>query len=128
MATLSRRKLADRAASRLKAGDSKREVLQELAAYLIDTHRTGEAELVVRDIETRLTLNGVIVGTVVSARELTAAAKKDIEALIKHQYGEKSQVMLRERVDESLIGGIRLELPDRQMDASVKAKLEKLTV
>lgn len=128
MATLSRRKLAMRAVSRLKAGDDKRAVLRELAAYLIDSSRTREAGLVVRDIESRLAFEGTVVGTVVSARALTAQALKDVEALIKHHYGGASQVVLRERVDESLIGGIRLELPGQQLDASVKAKLEKLTV
>jgi F0F1-type ATP synthase delta subunit len=37
-------------------------------------------------------------------------------------------VVLRERVDESLIGGVRIELPDRQLDASVANTLDKLTV
>lgn len=128
MATLSRRKLAMHAVSRLKAGDAKHDVLRELAAYLIDSRRTREAGLVVRDIENRLALEGTVIGTVVSARALTAQALNDVEALIKHHYGQASQVVLRERVDESLIGGIRLELPGRQLDASVKAKLEKLTV
>ena len=128
MAVLSRRKLAKRAVGRLKAGHDKRHVLSELAAYLVDSGRTREADLIVRDIESRLAHEGTVVGTVVSARTLTSQARNDVEALIKHHYGEKSQVVLRERLDESLIGGIRLELPGRQLDASVKAKLEKLTV
>lgn len=128
MANLSRRKLAIRAVSRLKAGDSKTEVLRELAAYLVDSRRTREARLVVRDIESHLAQEGTVVGTVVSARALTAQARQDVEAFIKHHYGNANQVVLRERVDESLISGIRLELPGRQLDASVKAKLEKLTV
>lgn len=128
MAVLSRRKLALHAVSRLKAGDDKTKILDELAAYLIDTGRTREAGLVVRDIESRLAQEGTVVGTVVSARKLTPTSLRDVETLIQHHYGESAKVVLREQIDESLIGGIRLELPGRQLDASVKAKLEKLTV
>ena len=128
MATLSRRKLAQHAVARLKRGDAKTTVLKELAAYLVDSKRTNEAELVVRDIERQLAVEGTVTGTVVSARKLTKAALGDVETLIKHHYGKTATVVLRERIDPELIGGIRLELPDRQLDTSVKAKLEKLTV
>jgi len=83
---------------------------------------------VVRDIERQLAGAGVVVGTVVSARPLNDQARTAVDALIKHHYGTASQVVLRERVDPGLVGGVRLELPGRQLDASVKAKLEKLTV
>lgn len=128
MALLSRRKLAQRVTARLRAGDATSAVLRELAAYLIDSKRTSEANLVVRDIESQLADGGVVIGTAVSARPLSDQARKDVDTLIKHHYGATSQVVLRERVEPGLIGGIRLELPGRQLDASVKAKLEKLTV
>lgn len=128
MATkLSRRKLASNAAARLSGGESKKSVLQELAAYLLDTGRKKEATLIVRDIEAMLTDTGTAIGTVVSARPLTEDARKVIESFIK-QNAQVKNVVLREQVDESLIGGVRLELPGQQLDASVKAKLEQLTV
>ncbi len=125
---LSRRKLADQAARRIAAGESKSTVLNELAAYLIDTGRKNEADLLVRDIETALISRGVVVGTVVSARPLTAEAKKTIDSFVKHHYENVQSVVLRERVDESVIGGVRLELADRQLDVTVANKLDKLMV
>lgn len=125
---LSRRKLADQAARRIAAGESKTAVLKELAAYLIDTGRKSEADLLVRDIETALAERGIVVGTVVSARPLTAEAKKSIDSFVKHHYDGVKSVVLRERVDESVIGGIRLELADKQLDVTVVNKLDKLMV
>ncbi len=125
---LSRRKLADQAARRIAAGESKTVVLKELAAYLIDTGRKSEAGLLVRDIETALVARGIVVGTVVSARPLTAEAKKSIDSFVKHHYADVKSVVLRERVDESVIGGVRLELADRQLDVTVANKLDKLMV
>lgn len=125
---LSRRKLAGNAAARLSSGDSKKTVLQELAAYLIDSNRKKEATLIVRDIEAMLVDAGTAIGTVISARPLNESARKTVEAFIKQQNAHVKTVVLREHIDETLIGGVRLELPGHQLDASVKAKLEQLTV
>lgn len=129
MATkLSRRKLAGNAAARLSGGESKKAVLQELAAYLIDTNRKKEATLIVRDIEAMLVDAGTAIGTVISARPLNESALTVIETFVKQQNSNINEVVLREHIDETLIGGVRLELPGHQLDASVKAKLEQLTV
>jgi F0F1-type ATP synthase delta subunit len=128
MAVISRRKLAERAAGRIATGDSKKSVLRELAAYLIDTKRVREAELIVRDIEAALANKGLIVATVTSARKLSNDALHGLETFVKSEYSATKQVVLREHIDESLISGMKLELPGKQLDTSVKAKLEKLTV
>lgn len=127
MAKLSRRKLAGNAADRLAAGESKKTVLRDVAAYLIDSGRTSEATLVTRDIEAMLLERGTAVGTVTSARPLTSAALKSIESFVRQTDSRIKQVVLREQVDETLIGGVKLELPGSQLDATVKAKLDKIT-
>ena len=127
MAKLSRRKLAIHTAARLSAGESKKTVLRDLAAYLIDSGRKAEAMLIVRDVEAMLMSNGIAIGTVTSARPLSASALKDVESFVKASDSNVKQVVLREMVDESLISGMRLELPGKTLDASVKAKLMKIT-
>lgn len=127
MSTISRRKLAVHAAERLIAGDSTKVVMQQLAAYLLDTGRLREQELIIRDIERQLATRGVVLATAVSARTLSAQAKQALETLIKTEYDAK-QVALHEIIDESVIGGVRLDMPGKQLDATVKAKLEKLVV
>lgn len=127
MAKLSRRKLAINAAARLSDGEAKKTVLRDLAAYLIDSGRKSEASLIVRDVESMLMNNGTAIGTVTSARPLTAGALKTIESFIKLNDSNIKQVLLREQVDAELIGGMKLELPGMQLDASVKAKLDRVT-
>lgn len=127
MAKLSRRKLAINAAARLSGGEQKKTVLRDLAAYLIDSGRKAEATLIVRDVEAMLMNNGTAIGTVTSARPLSASALKTVESFVKASDSNVKQVVLRELVDESLIGGMRLELPGRVLDGTVKAKLEKIT-
>ncbi|MDB5178040.1 MAG: synthase delta subunit [Candidatus Saccharibacteria bacterium] len=128
MTKLSRRKLSQHVAQRLAAGDNVSEVMRELGAYLIDSRRQRELELIVRDIETALLARGIAIADTTSARALSETATQEITAMIKANYSDVSQVMLREHIDPSVIGGVRIELPDRQLDATVRTKLEKLTL
>ena len=124
---LSRRKLSAHAASRLLKGDDVKSVTKQLAAFLVDTGRTRELELIVRDIEAHLLTSGTALVTVVSARQLSAEAKQSIDALVTDKRPDVKEVILREVIDESVIGGVRIELPGSIADFTVKAKLDKLT-
>lgn len=125
---LSRRKLSEHAAARLLKGDGTNVVMRDLAAHLIDTRRTRELELIVRDIEARLLTSGTALVTTISARKLSDEAKREVEKLVKTEQSGVKNVILRERIDESVIGGVRIELPGSIADFTVKAKLDKLTV
>lgn len=128
MPGLSRRKLADHAAKSLADGEPTASVLEQLAAYLIDTKRTAEAELITRDIQTALLQHGIALVTAVSARELSAESRTDITAYTKQLYEHVSRVEIQEQIDTSLIGGVKLLFPDQQLDTSIKHTLDKLTV
>lgn len=123
---LSRRKLSEHAVQRLLNGDNVMVVMKQLGAHLIDTRRTRELELVVRDIEAGLLANGTALATIVSARSLSDEAKQDIEKLIKTDNAKVQNVVFRERIEPEVIGGVRIELPGSVADFTVKAKLDKL--
>lgn len=125
---LSRRKLSEHVASRLLSGDTTKTVMKELAAYLLETRRTREFELIIRDIEARLLDGGTALVTAISARHLSSEAKHAVEELVKSARPKVKNVILREEIDESVIGGVRIELPGGIADMTVKAKLDKLTV
>lgn len=118
---LSRRKMASYAADELLAGASAPEVLRELAAYLIDTGRTREVELLVRDIEGSLALRGSIVADVTSAHPLTDTLRAEIAALVNGKA-----LQLRESIDASLLGGVRIDMPGKRFDGTIYRKLAAL--
>lgn len=128
MTTISRRKLAAYTADSISAGKSQHHVMLELAAYLIEQHRTREQDLLTRDIETALLSRGTAVATTTSARPLSEEAKSTISDFIKSAYHGVTKVAQREVIDKSVIGGVKIELPDAQLDGTVRTKLEKLTV
>jgi len=101
--------------------------MKQMAAYLVDAGRTRELELIVRDIEAHLLASGTALVTVVSARPLSAEAKQSVNTLVTTKRPDVKKVILREDIDESVIGGVRIELPGGIADFTVKAKLDKLT-
>ena len=69
-------------------------------------------------------VKGIVHATVVSATELSA---KNLDALQKVIAREiNAEVVLRNTVDPSLIGGFVVNVGDKQIDASISGKLNKL--
>jgi F-type H+-transporting ATPase subunit delta len=120
-ARLSRRKIAAHVADSLVSGKKPGDVMRTVAAYLVDTRRTRELELLVRDIETALSERGITVADVASAHPLSATLKTEVAKMI----GGKS-VQLRETIDPTLLGGIRIDIPGKRFDGTVRRKLTAL--
>jgi F-type H+-transporting ATPase subunit delta len=62
--------------------------------------------------------------TVISAVELDEAVVKKIGTEVERQTGE--QVELSSKVDDSILGGIVLQVGNMVLDASIRSRLEKL--
>ncbi len=122
-ARISRRSLAEYYAGRILAGDDV-VVAKQLAAYLIETRRTKELPLIVRDIEDSLAVRGVLVADVVSAYDLDKETEQSISGYLSSLYSSK--VKLRTSVRPDVIGGVRIRTPDAELDATVRRKLMNL--
>lgn len=122
-AKLSRRKIAAHLADELVAG---RSIVKQLAAYLVESKRTREAKLMIRDIESALSDRGIVLADVSTARELASDTKKEITNYVKQVSGAKS-VELRSHVDPYLLGGVRIDTPGNRLDKTLRHKLNQLT-
>lgn len=69
-------------------------------------------------------VKGIQKATVFTAVSLDAATKSSFETLIANSLNKK--VELSEEVKEELLGGFVLRVEDRQIDASVKTKLQAI--
>lgn len=127
MARTLRRKLARHAAERLLAGDAA--VIDELAALIIAERREREIDLLVQDIEAELAERGTVVATVESATPLDTVTKDKIKNLLSSKTNASNQdinVLLRESIDQALIGGFKLRTPTATLDATIAKKLNDL--
>jgi F-type H+-transporting ATPase subunit delta len=118
---ISRRKLAAYLADKLVSGAPAKEVIEQIAAYLIETKQTKDVELLVRDIEEALMIRGVVVADVTAAHSLTSEAK----SLVAHLLDAKD-LQLRETVDTSVLGGIRVDIPGKRFDGTLRRKINLL--
>lgn len=118
---ISRRKLAAYAADQIVAGKTLAKTLESIAAYLIDAGRTREASLVVRAIEDELDARGVVIATVTTAHPIDATFKKSLSTLLK-----ADSLHVREVIDESVLGGARVETATTRIDSTVKHAIAKL--
>lgn len=120
---ISRRILAQHVADSLRDGDTN--VITQLAAYLIDARRTNEADLIVRDVESALAASGVIIADIISARDLSEELKKAVVSYVT-KLADASEVHVRTDIDESLLGGVRVQVPGAEYDGTVRRQLTKL--
>ena len=115
---ISRRKLALYVADAIEAKQRLGAILAEVAAYLVDSKRTREAELLVRAIEDELAARGIVIAHVVTARPLAKELEQAITKMI-----DAREIHLDAEVDPSIIGGVRVETPGKLLDATIKRKL-----
>lgn len=70
-------------------------------------------------------IKGIVTAEVTSAIAITDANRTEIVALVKKELGA-NEVIIKEKVDEKLIGGFILKVGDKQFDASIAGRLHKL--
>ena len=116
---LSRRALATFVAKELLAGND--QVIDWLAALLIEERREREADLLVRDIESILADSGQMIVQVDTARPLDAATKQEIESMF-----DQHKVHIKETVRPEIIGGVKITTPTQSLDRTIAKKLEML--
>jgi ATP synthase F1 delta subunit len=123
----SRRVLARTIAAKLVAEPSHQSHwLRVLAAHLVDQNRADEADLIIHDIEQELYEQaGQLTVHVTSARSLTDSTRQSLKKMLKDQTDAK-QVVLTEKVDPGLLGGLIARSAHAELDASVRTKLNQL--
>ena len=108
----------------LSSGVSKK-LSREIAAYLLESHRTEELNSILRDVQSDWAEHGVIDAVATSAFPITDRDKHEIESLIRKLYPNAKKIIVNEQRDPSVIAGVRLELADKQLDLSIQTKLNR---
>ncbi|MGX7328111.1 F0F1 ATP synthase subunit delta [uncultured Enterococcus sp.] len=101
-------------------------LIQNFLAVVFEYNRMDDLLLIIKEYERRFDdKQGLIIGTVTTAVELTAQQKSAIEAQVAPLLGyQKAQ--LTEKLDPSIIGGVVVEANHQVVDGSVKSRLEEL--
>lgn len=125
-ARLSRRKIAEYYGRELVKGASTTELTRELAGFLVDTRRTRELSLIVRDIEDVLAHQGVVIADVTSVSPIDSTTETSIKALVANVY-KTTELHIRQHIDTTVLGGIHVSLPNEEFDGTLRHKLTRLS-
>lgn len=106
----------------LKQGAS-RHFVREVAAYLLSERRGNELDSLLRDVQSDWAEAGHVEVIARSAHPLTAAVRTDIKREVKRVYPGAKQIVVNEVTDPDVVGGVRLNLPNQQLDLSIRTKL-----
>lgn len=125
MAGTSRKELAKALLPLVDSTKDPAKLAKAIALFLSEERRTKDLEGLMRDIESLRAEAGVVEATVTSAFPLTQALKRDIRSLITKQHKAK-EVILVEVVDPTVLGGVKIETGEHQLDVTVQQKLNRL--
>lgn len=121
---ISRRHLAEVIGARTLKVRSTKKLAQEVAAYLLDTHETDDLESLLRDVMEYRAQHGVVEAVAVSAHDLTKSIVKDIETILKKEYPHAKNIHVISRIDPTVVGGVRVEMANEQLDLTVRDKID----
>jgi F-type H+-transporting ATPase subunit delta len=123
MTNMSRRQLAAYAAEQLLANKPVASIAKQLASVLVNSRRQNQAELLAGDIAWELEHRGKVANAqVISAHSLGEQLRKQISAHIK-KAASVEQVIISEQIDESIIGGVRIDTAAHSWDKTLRRKL-----
>lgn len=121
----SRTKIAGVIAGRTASTKNTKKLSREIAAYLIDNRRVNDLNSILRDVQEDRAKTGIVEVSATSAHPINSAIKADITKQIKQLYPHAQQVIISEYHDLAVIGGVRLELANQQLDLSIISSLNK---
>jgi len=121
-----REQLAATIAERTLTIKDSKQLSKEVAAYLVSEQQTEELNSIIRDVIAYRNEKGYIEADIISAYPISSDVRMDVKKYIHDIYPNAKHVTLNEMVDPTLIGGLRLEVGDRQLDFTVRAKLNSL--
>ena len=125
MAKLPRRVIAEVLAKQTLGMIDSAEFSERIAAYLLSEGRTADLEPLLRDIMQYRADHGIVEVIAVTAHSLTDDTRKDVERQVRSSFPDAQSIIISEELQNDLVGGIRIELPNQQLDVSVRSQLSR---
>lgn len=122
---MSRQRLATYIADQATTPAAAKRVAKEVAALLLHDNTTAQLDSLLRDVRKVRAERGSIDVTAVSAHPLSDQVVRDLQIIIKGEFPTAKHINISTRIEPDVVGGVRLEMPDEQMDLTIRSKLAK---
>lgn len=94
-----------------------------IAEYLVSENLSGELDAILREVINYRAKSGYIETVAVSANPLSKADLDDIDKLLRQEYPDAEHFVIDQRIDPTVVGGVKLEMPGEQLDLTLSKKL-----
>lgn len=122
MAVIARSRLAQ-----IIVDDPSSKTIRRVAAYMVQTKRAKQVDLLVRDIERIAAQKGHVIAHVQSAHELSASVIQQIHQMVRDMEStDITDVEIDSHIDGSLLGGVIINTPEQELDLSLRNRLNRL--
>ena len=108
----------------LSRGQSKH-LSQAVAAYLLSSNRVSELDSLMRDVQADWAEAGYVEVSAASVHPLTAKLKLEIAHRLKPLFPAAKRIIVSQKHDPSVIGRVRLNLANQQLDLSIATELDR---
>ena len=119
-----RTELAGIIGEKLNGSSSSRTLAKEIAAFLMEENRVHDLESLMRDVMAYRQSQGVVEAEVASAHPIDPGVMRDVKQLIADKYPHAKQIIVHQHIDETIVGGLTINLANEKLDMSIKSKLD----
>lgn len=120
MSKVTTNELAMYAVDQLEAGVQSPTLAKQLAAFMLEERRSRELPTVLRAIDEELVRRGSAQVTITAAHTVSDETKKQLAALLEIENPQFTEV-----IDPSVIGGVKARSGEKEVDLTVRNKLNK---
>lgn len=112
--------------SKDKKGDELKASLRKSVKFLYRRNLLGKKENIILRLQKIINeSNGIVVARVWSPKKLETGLKIELITFLKKHYSAK-EVELEEKIDEKLLGGVKIEINNEVIDLTIKKKILQL--
>lgn len=109
-----------------KSGKELKEVLEKVVSFMERKRLLGKSEAIMSSLQKIIyKKEGIVEVGVRSVKGLSNHAKHELKDGLEKRYHAK-EIIWKEGIDESLLGGVRIEVDDEVIDLTLKNKVAKL--
>lgn len=109
-----------------KSGKELKESLEKVVAFLHRKRLISQSERILETLQKIINKKARIVEVgIKSASEISNHTKKELKEILAKKY-HAEEIILKEVVDKSLLGGLKVEVNDEVIDLTLRSKVSKL--
>lgn len=94
-----------------------------VAGFLLEQNKVDQLDSIMRDVLVYRAEHGHVEVTVVSANPVEKSVVQEVLVAVKQEFPGAKSYVVNEKIDESVVGGLRIEFAGEELDLTVKAKL-----